>query len=58
MKVTHSFIILCQTTTLNVAFNSYNRALLTIMMSNNVRIFKIIMIEFFPSKFFKNIQTA
>lgn len=29
-------IILCQATTLNVAFNSHNKALLTIMMSNNV----------------------
>lgn len=31
----HSMVILCQTTTLNVAFNSHNKALLTIMMSNN-----------------------
>lgn len=32
----HTFVILCETTTLNVAFNSHNKALLTIMLSNNV----------------------
>ncbi|CEF63477.1 Transmembrane anterior posterior transformation protein 1 homolog [Strongyloides ratti] len=31
----HTFIILLQATTLNVAFNSHNQALLTIMISNN-----------------------
>ncbi|XP_070539868.1 transmembrane anterior posterior transformation protein 1 homolog [Ptychodera flava] len=31
----HSVLILFQATTLNVAFNSHNKALLTIMMSNN-----------------------
>lgn len=31
----HTFVILCETTTLNVAFNSHNKALLTIMLSNN-----------------------
>ena len=39
LKVSHSIVILCQTTTLNVAFNSHNKALLTIMMSNNVSCF-------------------
>ena len=29
-------LVLFQATTLNVAFNSHNKALLTIMMSNNV----------------------
>lgn len=37
----HTLILLCETTTLNVAFNSHNKALLTIMLSNNV-IFKLI----------------
>uniref|UniRef100_A0A5S6R3U6 Eukaryotic membrane protein n=1 Tax=Trichuris muris TaxID=70415 RepID=A0A5S6R3U6_TRIMR len=31
----HAILILLQATTLNVAFNSHNKALLTIMMSNN-----------------------
>uniref|UniRef100_A0A914C0A3 Uncharacterized protein n=1 Tax=Acrobeloides nanus TaxID=290746 RepID=A0A914C0A3_9BILA len=31
----HALLILLQATTLNVAFNSHNQALLTIMMSNN-----------------------
>ncbi|XP_012539544.1 protein TAPT1 homolog isoform X2 [Monomorium pharaonis] len=31
----HSILVLCQATTLNVAINSSNKALLTIMMSNN-----------------------
>ncbi|XP_077992355.1 transmembrane anterior posterior transformation protein 1 homolog [Glandiceps talaboti] len=31
----HTILILFQATTLNVAFNSHNKALLTIMMSNN-----------------------
>ncbi|RNA18983.1 transmembrane anterior posterior transformation 1 -like protein [Brachionus plicatilis] len=31
----HSIVFLCLSTTLNVAFNSHNNALLTIMMSNN-----------------------
>lgn len=31
----HSLLVLCQATTLNVAINSNNKALLTIMMSNN-----------------------
>merc|ERR1711931_334853 len=33
--VLHVFLLLTQATTLNVAFNSHNKALLTIMMSNN-----------------------
>lgn len=32
---THSFIMLLQATTLNVAFNNHNKVLLLIMMSNN-----------------------
>ncbi|KAK2151644.1 hypothetical protein LSH36_356g06076 [Paralvinella palmiformis] len=32
----HAGLVLFQATTLNVAFNSHNKALLTIMMSNNV----------------------
>lgn len=31
----HSLVMLCSVTTLNVAFNSHNKALLTIMLSNN-----------------------
>ncbi|XP_014278395.1 protein TAPT1 homolog isoform X2 [Halyomorpha halys] len=31
----HALLVLCQATTLNVAINSSNKALLTIMMSNN-----------------------
>lgn len=31
----HSLLVLCQATTLNVAINSNNKALMTIMMSNN-----------------------
>lgn len=34
--VMHSILILFQATTLNVAVNANNKALLTIMMSNNV----------------------
>jgi hypothetical protein len=34
--VLHSVLVLFQATTLNVAINSNNKALLTIMMSNNV----------------------
>ncbi|KAL3069462.1 hypothetical protein niasHS_018187 [Heterodera schachtii] len=33
--VCHTLVILLQATTLNVAFNSHNQSLLTIMMSNN-----------------------
>ncbi len=35
-KVMHTILVLFQAVTLNVAFNSHNKALLTIMMSNNV----------------------
>ena len=38
-SVFHSALVLLQANTLNVAFNSHNKALLTIMMSNNVSIF-------------------
>ena len=34
--VLHAILIMVQATTLNVAFNSHNKSLLTIMMSNNV----------------------
>lgn len=37
--VLHAMLVLVQATTLNVAFNSHNKALLTIMMSNNVSIY-------------------
>ncbi|KAK7498354.1 hypothetical protein BaRGS_00010308 [Batillaria attramentaria] len=33
--IMHSFLIMCQVTVLNVAFNSHSKALLTIIMSNN-----------------------
>lgn len=35
-SVLHAILIMVQATTLNVAFNSHNKSLLTIMMSNNV----------------------
>ncbi|KAL3077077.1 hypothetical protein niasHT_035911 [Heterodera trifolii] len=35
IKICHTLVILLQATTLNVAFNSHNQSLLTIMMSNN-----------------------
>jgi hypothetical protein len=35
-KVSHSLLVLLQASTLNVAINSRNKALLTVMMSNNV----------------------
>ena len=35
-SVLHALLIMVQATTLNVAFNSHNKSLLTIMMSNNV----------------------
>ena len=38
LSVLHAVLVLFQATTLNVAFNSHNKALLTIMMSNNVSI--------------------
>ena len=34
--IMHSLLVLLQATTLNVAINASNKALLTIMMSNNV----------------------
>lgn len=36
LLVLHSILIMVQASTLNVAFNSHNKSLLTIMMSNNV----------------------
>ena len=36
--ILHTLLVLLQATTLNVAINASNKALLTIMMSNNVRI--------------------
>ena len=35
--ILHTLLVLLQATTLNVAINASNKALLTIMMSNNVR---------------------
>ena len=37
--ILHTLLVLLQATTLNVAINASNKALLTIMMSNNVRPF-------------------
>ena len=37
--ILHTVLVLLQATTLNVAINASNKALLTIMMSNNVSIF-------------------
>lgn len=37
----HTVLVLLQATTLNVAINSKNKALITIMMSNNVTFFPI-----------------
>lgn len=37
-SVLHAILIMVQATTLNVAFNSHNKSLLTIMMSNNVSV--------------------
>lgn len=36
LSVLHAILIMVQASTLNVAFNSHNKSLLTIMMSNNV----------------------
>lgn len=36
LLVIHTLLILFQATVLLVAFNSHNKALLTVMMSNNV----------------------
>ena len=41
--VAHSIIVLVQATTLNVAINSQNKALLTIMLSNNVSLLYFIL---------------
>lgn len=38
ISVLHSLLVLFQATTLNVAFNSNNKSLLIIMMSNNVSV--------------------
>lgn len=35
-SVFHTILIMIQASTLNVAFNSHNKSLLTIMMSSNV----------------------
>ena len=49
--VIHGVLVLFQATTLNVAFNSHNKALLTIMMANNVSVLRrcryIILCEYF-----------
>lgn len=45
LSVLHSLLVLCQATTLNVAINSNNKALMTIMMSNNVSQYGIVMNE-------------
>ena len=43
--VLHTVLVLLQATTLNVAINSSNKALLTIMMSNNVSLFIFSLIQ-------------
>ena len=40
--ILHTLLVLLQATTLNVAINASNKALLTIMMSNNVRPFVLL----------------
>ena len=47
ITVLHAGLVLFQATTLNVAFNSHNKALLTIMMSNNVSGLCIITVSYF-----------
>ena len=44
--ILHTLLVLLQATTLNVAINASNKALLTIMMSNNVRPFFLLFIYF------------
>lgn len=51
----HSILILLQATTLNVAINSSNKALLTIMMSNNVRAIFCLSIFYFIKKLIQKI---
>ena len=41
--ILHTLLVLLQATTLNVAINASNKALLTIMMSNNVRPFVLVL---------------
>ena len=45
--ILHTLLVLLQATTLNVAINASNKALLTIMMSNNVRPFFLLFILMF-----------
>ena len=46
--ILHTLLVLLQATTLNVAINASNKALLTIMMSNNVSLFCFITLMFCP----------
>ena len=46
ISVIHTLLILFQATVLNVAFNSHNKALLTIMMSNNVSVINFLCLSF------------
>ena len=39
----HTLLVLLQATTLNVAINASNKALLTIMMSNNVSLLLVVL---------------
>uniref|UniRef100_A0A3P8UX56 Transmembrane anterior posterior transformation 1 n=1 Tax=Cynoglossus semilaevis TaxID=244447 RepID=A0A3P8UX56_CYNSE len=48
----HAILIMVQASTLNVAFNSHNKSLLTIMMSNNVKFYVamfVFLFIFFPA---------
>ena len=45
--ILHTLLVLLQATTLDVAINASNKALLTIMMSNNVRPFVLLFILVF-----------
>lgn len=45
--VIHSILVLLQATTLNVAINSKYKALLTVMMSNNVCVYQFKILKFF-----------
>ena len=50
--ILHTLLVLLQATTLNVAINASNKALLTIMMSNNVRPFVLLKLNHCKYVFF------
>ena len=45
LTVLHSMLVLLQASALNVAFNSHNKALLTILISNNVSIITSLLLK-------------